>query len=235
MLSHTLVVHQPSYLPWLGYFDLMDEAQTYVFYDDVQFDKRGWRSRNRIKSRQGSLWLTVPVETRQRYNQRIIDVRIAEPSWASKHLRNLQEFYRRAPYFDWLFPRLAAVLTQPTDWLVEVDIQLTTTLMDCLGITVRWHRSSALGIDGDRSSRLLNHCRHFGATRYLTAAAAQAYLDTALFREAGIEVAFQDYRHPVYPQLHGDFVSHLSVVDLLFNCGPESLAIIRQGRGSVPG
>lgn len=225
----TLVVLQPGYLPWLGYFDLMRRADVFVHYDDVQFDKHGWRNRNRVKGSKGPIWLTVPVRHGGRSGQSILDVEIDDrQDWRRKHLATIGQLYARAPFLATLLPRLREALEEPCLRLVDLDLALTRWLAAELGIAAPCHRASELGIGGDRNERLLNLCRHFGATRYLSGNAAQDYLDVERFRAAGVEVAWQDYAHPIYPQLHGEFVSHLSVLDLLLNVGAASLATLSQ-------
>jgi hypothetical protein len=221
----TLVVLQPGYLPWLGYFDLMHRADVFVHYDDVQFDKHGWRNRNRIKGPKGPLWLTVPVRHSGRAGQPILEVEIDDrQDWRRKHLASIGQLYARAPFLPTLLPRLQGVLGEPYARLVDLDLALAGWLATELGIDTACHRASKLGIGGERNDRLLNLCRHFGATRYLSGNAAKDYLDIPRFAAAGIEVVWHDYAHPTYPQLHGAFASHLSVLDLLLNIGADSLA-----------
>jgi len=224
----TLVVLQPSYLPWLGYFDQLQAADVFVWYDDVQFDKNGWRNRNRIKGPKGAQWLSVPVLHSGRAEQRIDEVIIDNRQpWRRKHLSSVSQCYARAPFAAALMPELQSILEQPWERLVDLDIAAVDWLAGRLGIMTPRHRSSILGIGGDRNDRLVELCRHFGATRYLSGDAARSYLDVALFERNGIEVLWHGYRHPEYPQLHGDFVTHLSVLDLLLNVGPaESLAVL---------
>jgi len=219
----TLVVLQPSYLPWLGYFDQMAKANAFVWYDDVQFAKHGWRNRNRIKSPKGPLWLTVPVLHTGRALQSINSVEIDDRQpWAEKHLRSIEQSYARAPFRDSLLPRLSKILLQPWKRLVDLNIATTKWLAEEFAITTPLYRSSALAIEGNRNERLINFCRHFGATRYISGDAARAYLDVEAFAAAGIEVIWHSYRHPEYPQLHGAFVPQLSAIDLLLNVGPSA-------------
>ena len=221
----TLVVLQPSYLPWLGYFDQMAKADAFVLYDDVQFDKHGWRNRNRIKSPKGPLWLTVPVLHAGRATQSIDSVEIDNRKpWAEKQLRSIEQSYARAPFRDLSLPKLSKILLQPWKHLVDLNIATTKWLAEELSITTPLYRSSELAIDGDRNERLINLCRHFRATRYISGDAARAYLDVEAFSAAGIEVVWHSYRHPEYPQLHGDFVPQLSALDLLLNVGPSAKA-----------
>ena len=225
----TLAVLQPGYLPWLGFFDQVLRSDVFVVYDDVQFDKHGWRNRNRVKSPTGPVWLTVPILHKGLGWQKILDVKINnETNWARKHLNTIRQLYARAPFIDRYYPDLELVLTQPWEQLIDLDLELIRLLCGWLKVDTAIVRSSELAIEGDRSERLLHFCRHFGVQRYLSGSSARDYLDVGLFSANGIEVEWQDYAHPVYPQLHGEFVPYLSVIDLLFNCGDESRRVIEQ-------
>lgn len=224
----TLVVLQPGYLPWLGYFDQMRRADVFIHYDDVRFDKNGWRNRNRIKTQSGPQWLSVPV---RHGDHTINQVQIDQSRpWPRKHMESLRQAYGAAPYAARYLPELAEILVE-TQWssLVELDLCLIERMCGWVGLRRPTLLSSQLGIGGERSERLLNLCRHVGATTYLSGDAASAYLDMDLFHRAGIRVEWQTYRHPIYPQLHGDFVPYLSALDLILNVGPDSLDVIASG------
>lgn len=216
----TVVVLQPSYLPWLGCFDQLRRADILIWYDDVQFDKNGWRNRNRIKGPNGPVWLTVPVLKKgglqKSINETLIDNRQA---WVRKHVLSMQQNYARAPHVGAVLPNLAALLQRGWERLVDLNIATTEWLAKELAITTPTYRASALQAEGDRSGRLIALCRQFQATRYLFGDAARDYLDVARFAAEGIEVVWHGYQHPSYPQMHGDFVPYLSAVDLLFNVG----------------
>ncbi len=202
----TLVVLQPGYLPWLGYFDLLQKADVFVHYDDVRFDKHGWRNRNRVKGPKGAIWLTVPVFHSGRAGQSILDVEIDDrQDWRRKHLSTVAQSYARAPFIDTVLPRLRNIIERP--WLRLVDLDLA--LIDWLA-----------------NERLINLCQHFRATRYLSGNSAQDYLDEAQFAAAGIEVVWHNYVHPSYAQQHGEFVPYLSILDLILNVGRKSLAVL---------
>jgi hypothetical protein len=219
----TLVVLQPSYLPWLGYFDQMRKADIFVWYDDVQFDKNGWRNRNRIKSPKGPLWLTVPVRHKGRTFQPINAVEIDNrQSWRRKHLLSVEQLYARAPFSATILPGLAETLNRPWQRLVDLDIATTEWMAEQFSIVTPRYRASQLEVAGDRNGRLIGLCRHFQATRYLSGDSARDYLDVGRFETAGIEVVWHSYQHPHYPQLHGDFVPYLSALDLLLNVGPSA-------------
>lgn len=215
---------QPGYLPWLGFFDQMRRCNTFVLYDDVQYDKGGWRNRNRIKANDGPQWLTVPVLTKGRLGQRLLDVEIdSRRPWAQTHLRSIRHCYAAAPFVDRYLPELTEVLARPWHRLVELDIELIALMSGWLGLRKNVVRSSEVGIGGSRSERLVDLCIYFGATRYLTGDAARAYLDVSLFAERGIEVEWHGFRHPTYRQQHGDFVPYLSALDLIFNLGDDAI------------
>jgi len=223
----TLVVLQPGYLPWLGYFDQMRRADIFVHLDDVQFDKHGWRNRNRVKSPQGDSWLTVPILHTGRFGQTILDVRIDRKSnWQRKHLATIQQFYARAPFIETIAPQFGSLIAGDWERLVDLDLAIIDWLALTLGISTPRFRSSQLGIAGERSDRLLALCGHFGATRYLSGSAARDYLDVDKFAEAGVEVVWQDYAHPVYRQQHGPFIPYLSTIDLVLNEGPASISYL---------
>lgn len=224
----TCAVLQPGYLPWLGFFEQVWRADEFVFLDDVQFDKHGWRNRNRIKGPAGPQWLTVPVRTNGRNQPRICEVEIdaTQCRWATKHIQALRTNYGPCPFFDWLFPDLERILSGTWSRLLDLDYALTDLLCAKLGVCANFHRSSTLNTGGDRCGRLVRICQTLGCDHYYSGAAAREYLDEAMFEAAGITVQFQDYRHPTYEQRFGAFVSHLSVVDLLFNCGPRSMDVL---------
>ena len=227
----TLVVLQPGYLPWLGFFDQVYRSDIFVFYDDVQFDKNGWRNRNRIKSPAGPHWLTVPVRVNS-LEQRIFETEIDDRQpWARKHLGTIRQFYAKAPYLKRFLPELEETLVGGR-WqrLIDLDVAVIEMMCRWLGIERRMLRSSELGVRGERSERLLNICLSQGASRYLSGSAARAYLDTELFARHGVEVLWQDYQHPVYRQQHGDFIPFLSALDLLLNCGEDESAAIIAGK-----
>lgn len=228
--ARTLVVLQPGYLPWLGFFDQMQRADVFVYYDDVQYDTHGWRNRNRIKAPAGPHWLTVPVRHAGLGKPRILDVEIDQSSrWARKHGGTIRQYYGEAPFADRYLPDIEALLERPWARLVDLNLALAASLAESLDVHPTIARSSELQVEGERSERLLEICRRVGATRYASGSAARAYLDVELFRRNGVEVLWQDYQHPVYPQQHGAFVPYLSALDLLLNCGPESGRILREG------
>jgi hypothetical protein len=227
----TIVVLQPGYLPWLGFFDQLRRCDVFVYYDDVQYDKHGWRNRNRIKTQQGPQWLTVPVRHGGLGFPKILDVEIdTRTPWARKHVLSIRQAYARAPFLARYLPGVEELLHAPWRQLVELDLALAGLMAESLGLRRRIERSSALGIGGERSERLVRICRHFGGTKYVSGNVASDYLDVPLFERNGIAVEWQDFTHPVYPQLHGEFMPYMSALDLLLNCGDESAAVLASAR-----
>jgi hypothetical protein len=221
----TAVILQPSYLPWLGFFEQMYRSDIFVIYDDVQYDKGGWRNRNRIKTAHGPLWLTVPVHIKM--GMLIKDVRINNHiNWAKKHLKSIYNWYHKANFFEEYFPYFEAILSKKWEFLVDLDLELISLINKLLGIKRKIILSSSLKVQGDRIQRLLKILKLIGADIFYEGASGKNYIREEDFEKEGIKVIFQDYQHPVYPQLYDKFVPYLSVIDLLFNCGGESLYII---------
>lgn len=223
MPATRLVVLQPSYLPWLGYFDQYAWCDHFVVYDDVQYDKHGWRNRNRILTAQGIHWLTVPVRVKGLELPPIREVRVDGLGWRRKHLESLRQAYSKAPYFDWLFPGLQEYFSQEWESLLEWNLSGLRLLCQTLGLPWKVRLASELPVSGRKTERLVGICRHLQATDYLTGDAARDYLDESQFREAGVTVLWHRYPHPVYPQRGKEFTPYLSIVDLMFWVGPGSL------------
>jgi hypothetical protein len=229
MSRRVAVILQPSYLPWLGYFSQMQRSDVFVLYDDVQYDKHSWRNRNRIKTLQGIQWLTVPVLTKGQNwpTNRVVRIDNAI-DWRKKHRLSIRQNYGKAPYFSDYFGIFDDLYYRPWDSLLELNMTFLNAVCDMLGLKRETVFSSDLGVKGDTVERLIAICNQLGANVFYEGAAGRDYIDDELFARAGIKLEYQDYRHPVYHQLYGDFVPYMSVVDLLFNCGPKSLEILTQ-------
>lgn len=219
---------QPGYLPWLGFFEQMYRSDIFVIYDDVLYSRESWRNRNRIKSSNGIQWLTVPVLFRQSEAPLINEVKIDNKvNWRKKHLVSIWQNYKKTPYFNDYIGLFETAYARDWDYLIDLDLFFIEGLARILGMDHKHiHRSSALNITGDRIGRLVNLCKHFRADTFYEGYAGQNYIDEDAFLTQGIRVVYQDYQHPNYRQLYGEFVPYLSVVDLLFNRGRESLAIL---------
>lgn len=225
---------QPGYLPWLGFFEQMYKSDIFVIYDDVQYDKEGWRNRNRIKTANGIQWLTVPVLLKSAESSAIVDVKIDNKvNWRKKHFAAIQQNYSKTPYFKKYIDIFEDAYTRDWEYLVDIDMHFIYRLAECLEMeNKRIVRSSTFTVTGDRIERLINICKFFCADTFYEGAAGKNYIDEQVFLNQGVKVQFQIYQHPTYQQLYGDFIPNLSIIDLLFNHGPESVGIITgKGKG----
>ena len=229
-----VAISQPTYLPWLGYFDLIDQVDRFVVLDNVQFEKQSWQQRNRIKSATGLQWLTVPVEFRGRLSQQIREVQIRDASFGKDHLRAVELAYRRAPFFDEHYPVLVSHLQSVRDGslLLDLNLELLRWLLKTMGITTPLFLASQIPVEGKRAELLAAICRNLGGETYLSAPGGAVYLlnEIGIMSRAGIDVFFHSYTHPEYKQRFPPFVPYASGLDLLFNEGPRSLEIVRSGR-----
>ncbi|PIP47107.1 MAG: hypothetical protein COZ70_11010 [Deltaproteobacteria bacterium CG_4_8_14_3_um_filter_51_11] len=223
---------QPGYLPWLGFFEQMHRCGTFVLYDDVQYTKKDWRNRNRIKTKEGILWLTVPVFGKNHRALKIKDARIDNTQgWDQKHLRAIRYWYGSAPFFNHYFKELENIIGRGWDLLVDLDIALIEWISSLLGLTRRIIRSSDLDLPqaANRQERIVQVCKAVGADELYDGQSARDFVDTEYFFNHGIKVTFQEYRHPSYRQLwmkENGFIPNLSIIDLILNHGPESLSIL---------
>ena len=228
-----IAINQPTYLPWIGYFDLIDEVDMFVLLDNVQFVKQSWQQRNRIKTAAGLQWLTVPVAFRGRFGQLIRDVEIRGTDFCHDHLRAIELAYRRSPSFAKYYADLQEHLQESSaGLLVDLNIGLIRLLMQLLGISTPLLRASTLNVSGKRTELLANICHCVGAREYLSPLGSATYLlpEQHILLDRGITISFQNYVHPEYRQLHTPFEPFASAIDLLLNCGDDSRAIIRSGR-----
>jgi hypothetical protein len=222
-----VAVHQPQYLPWLGYFDKIDRADVFVLLDNVQFKKNEWQNRNRIKTAQGWQWLTVPVK--YKYPQLINEVTINDTArWQEKHRKAILTNYTKALHHDYLEEFLAGIFSSAWHLISELNIRVVRRLASLLGIDTSILVASKLGeLPQDPDERLVAITKHFGADTYLAGNGGIQYMDLEKYKNNGIEVIFQDYKHPVYGQLFGEFEPCMSVIDLMLNHGRKSLSTLR--------
>lgn len=232
------VILQPSYIPWRGFFHQIHKADVFVFYDDVQYDKHGWRNRNLVKSPQGTQWLTIPVAAKGVVSNHlpINQARIVwDRDWARRHWGTLTACYARAPYFQHYAKFLESFYRQRPAMLADYTIDLTIALARLLGIQhTRFVRSSQLGIHGTRTERLVEIVRQLGCTHYISGPSAREYMDERLFAQAGITLEYMDYNYPPYPQLYPPFDGGVSILDLLFMVGPDASKYIWESSAWVP-
>jgi len=216
-----VTIHQPNYMPWPGFFHKWLISDAFVILDTVQYHKNEWQNRNRIKGVNGAQWLTVPVS--YSFPQSIAEVAIATPNWARKQIAAIEQAYARAPYVDDYWPELRALLEQPWQKIAELNTAVIRKLGEMLACNAPLHIASQMATDSsDPSGRLISLCRELGGDAYLSGREGRGYLQPQQFSQAGVDLWFQEVEAPVYPQLHGPFISHLSVIDMLFNVGPAT-------------
>ncbi len=228
-----IAISQPTYLPWSGYFDLIDQVDVFVVLDSVQFEKQSWQQRNRIKTPTGLQWLTVPVMLRGRFGQLIKEVEIHDPEFGRSHLRAIELNYRRSRFFDQYFAGVTSLLKcAPGTLLSDLNHRLLEWFMSVMAIRTRLVRSSHLQQPGRRTELLANICASLGADQYISPLGSAVYLleEASVMVNQGIEVVFQHYEHPQYQQLFPPFQAYASVLDLIFNEGDRALEILRSGR-----
>jgi hypothetical protein len=231
-------IMQPTYLPWIGYFDLIDSADHFVFLDDAQVLKRSWGVRNCILTQNGETFLTVPLCGHTHGEGSAFVDTMVDPAqnWAKTHLATIRHAYAKAPHFAEVFADLEALLAAGHATIGALNEDFISSTARRIGITTPFLKSSQLeGTEGRKDDRLVSICRTIGADTYLSAPGSAVYIEQdqegGAFAGSGVDIFYHDFAHPVYPQRQDGFVSHMSIVDLLMNCGYASaLEIIRSGR-----
>lgn len=229
-MRRVAVIHQPDFLPYLGFFHRLLHADVFVILDHVQFvsSSRGWTHRDKIKTPRGAQWVTIAVEKGPR-DTPINEMRLSkEVDWRQGNMNLLAENYRQAPFYREVIPHIESLYASKDERLVDFCLRSIGLLMELFGIQIETALSSSLSAAGSKNELLVDILKKMGATTYLSGVGARAYLNPDLFAKSGIEVLWQQFQHPIYPQLHGEFMPNLSSIDLLFNCGvEESRRILR--------
>jgi len=225
-----IAILQSNYIPWKGYFDLMRSVDEFVLFDDVQYTRRDWRNRNRIKTAKGAEWLTIPVQAAGHYLSAIKDVTVSDPSWGTRHWRTIARSYARAPYFDTYAERFERLYAETRELrLSRINRMWLETLCEILGIRTKLSWSMDYEPTPGRTERLVSICRQAGASVYLSGPAAHVYIEPERFRDAGIALEYFDYSgYPEYDQLFPPFDHFVSVIDLIFNQGPRATEFLRR-------
>lgn len=219
-----IAIAQSNYIPWKGYFDMIAAVDEFVLFDDMQYTRRDWRNRNQIKTPQGTIWLTVPVLVKGKYQQKIRETKIDTTEWAANHWKSIVFNYSRSRNFNEIKELLEPLyLNKRYTNLSELNFLFIKEISDYLGIKTIISRSWDYEITEGKTERLVDLCRQTGATQYISGPAAKNYINTELFSNQGVNVTWFDYSgYPQYQQLWGDFIHEVSIIDLLFNCGNES-------------
>ena len=229
----TVVIAQPENLPWLGYFDKMRHSDIFVFLDNVQFKRRYFENRNKIRTRDGWIWLTIPVIVKGKFEQKINEVMIDNTrDWRRKHWNSFVHAYQRAPHFKDYADFFEHTYKQDWQFLVDFNIRLCLFIAEAMSLKQEFKRASELKIGGRSTELLLNICRKLNARTYFSGKFGKNYLDESRFAEHNIGIVYQDFRHPTYNQLFKPFIPGMSAVDLLFNYGRMSREIL-ENRGTA--
>ena len=227
-MPKVVAAHQPNYLPWIGFFHKILKSDTFIILDHVEFSKRGFINRNRVKGPSGPIWLTVPVKVHGRMEIREVPIE-NDKDWKRKHVSTLRSFYGKTPYFDELFPGFLDIYEREWEMLSDLNIALIRHISVLLGLDTEFLMSSEMDPIGKKMEMIIDLARKAGADIYLSGHGAMKYQDPEYFSENRIELVYQEFEHPVYPQRFGDFVPNLSIVDMLFNVGPERSSEILRG------
>ena len=217
-----VAIIQSNYIPWKGYFDIINSADAFVVYDEVQYTKNDWRNRNLIKTPNGREWITIPVR-HNKLNHRICEISILSPNWKDKHLKTLQSNYARAKCFDDVKKMVFDWYSIDSDLLSEINRHFIENICSFLNINTLIIDSRDLNLKGDRNERLVEVCKKLGAEVYLSGPTAKSYLDKSMFSQEGIQVDWMDYSgYKEYDQLYPPFENNVSILDLIFNTGKEA-------------
>lgn len=229
-MKKTVVIHQPDFLPYLGFFHRLLHADMFVILDDAQYvngTSQSWMNRDKLKTSQGEKWLTVSVKKAPRETP-INQIELSQSDWREGNLNLIRHNYRQAPYFSEIYPYIEMLYAYDGNLLFEFNLNSIRMLMGLLDIEIPQVLASTLNTTGKKNELLVDILQKVGATQYLSGVGARAYFEPELYERAGIEVVWQDFSHPAYPQLHGPFIPYLSSIDMLFNCGiEESRKILR--------
>lgn len=225
-----LTAHQPVYLPWLGLFHKIYLAEKFCIFDIVQYQKKDYNNRNKIKTNSGPIWLSVPVESKDHLEKKICDIRIIDNGWNRKHFKSIYLAYQKSPYFEKYIEGVERLLVHNHyDFLCDLNADMLRFFLDGLGIDRPVVKASDYDFSGQKSDLVLDMCVKLGAETYIFGAQGANYADRESFERKGIKIYFQDYHHPVYHQLHGAFEPYMSALDLMFNEGPGSLEVLLRG------
>jgi hypothetical protein len=228
-MTKKIAILQSNYIPWKGYFDLIAAVDEFIIFDDMQYTRRDWRNRNQIKTPNGPQWLTVPVLVKGKFNQKIKDTEIDGSSWTLVHWKSLSQNYRRASHFDeiaaWLEP---LYLVESYRSLSQLNRRLMEAICDYLGIRTRMTNSWDYDLIDGKTERLADLCKQAGGAEYISGPSARGYIDEYVFTDHDIKLSWFDYSdYPEYPQLWGEFTHHVTILDLLFNCGKDAPRYMR--------
>lgn len=227
MTNKRVAILQSNYIPWKGYFDIIASVDEFIFYDEMQYTKNDWRNRNKIKTPNGTQWISIPVITHGHItdNVRIMDAKIADKKWAKSHWNTIAQFYKKAPYFQEYAPIFKEIYEslENEEFLCNVNYKFIYAILKILDIKTKVSFSTDYGLIEGKTERLVDLVQKAGGNEYISGPAAQDYIKKELFDAAGIKLTWMDYSgYPEYPQLYPPFEHGVSILDLIFNCGPNA-------------
>jgi len=225
-----LTAHQPVYLPWLGLFHKIALSDTFCYFDNVQYLKKDWNNRNKIKTSNGAIWRTVPVLAKGYREKKIKEIEINNfTNWRRKHWKSIYFAYKKTRYFKKYSDFLKETYEKEWHYLTELNEYMLKYFLAELGINVEYYKASRLNFRGHKSAVVLDMCKKLGTDLYIFGILGRDYAKEGGFSQEGIKIYFQNYTHPIYPQLGQNFIPYLSIIDLLFNCGSNSFEILMKG------
>jgi len=224
----TISIHQPVYLPWLGFIEKVISSEKFVFLDDVQFEKNGFQNRNKIRTYDGEMWLTVPVKVKSQTLLKDVKINYSV-DWINKHKKSIIQNYKKAEFFDNYWLELEKIYDEKYEYLVELNIEIIKFLFNKLKIKTKTLFSSELHISDKGSNRILEICKILNADRYISGISGKKYLLIDDFERQKIKLEFQNFQHPTYEQVFDPFYPNMAMIDLLFNEGDNALKIIKKG------
>lgn len=220
-----VIITQSNYIPWKGYFSYMRKATHFVVYDDMQYTKRDWRNRNKLVTPQGIKWLSIPIDVKGKFSQKINEAKVADLNWGRDHWNFIETNYRNAPHFK----KYAEVfkplyLNSKSEYLTDINLAFIKEILQLLNINIEIIKSSEFELFGDKTEKLVNICKVLNATEYYTGPAAKEYMDELKFLENNVKVEYYSLEgYPAYKQLYGEFDHYVSIIDMFFNIGDDTI------------
>ena len=225
----SVTIRQPGYLPHLGFFKKIQSCDIFVFLDDVQYERSGWDNRNKIRTSSDSIWLTVPVHNT--LGQMLNEVKIVNTqNWQKKHCISIKNNYEKAPFFKNYWPKIESILNKKWEKLIDLNLELINYFNSELKLSTKTIRSSEQNLKSKGSQKLLEICKQLSASQYISGEKGKDYLDEKIFADNNIKIIFENFQHPTYTQVHGDFISNMSIIDLFFNEGDNSRKILQESK-----
>jgi hypothetical protein len=225
-----LTAHQPVYLPWLGLFHKIAISDLFCYFDIAQYQRKDFNNRNKIRNKTLDFWLSVPVKSKNHFDKTVGEIEIIQDGWQEKHIKSIRLAYQKTPFFNDYFPELELIIRGKSQGsLGELNLYLLKYFMRCLDISTPIVKASDYNFNGSKSDLVLDMCLKLNADSYIFGSQGEGYANIDKFNHQSVNICFQDYIHPVYRQTNRNFLSNLSIVDLLFNCGPDSNQILMSG------